>query len=148
VLPVLSLRRKAGARYGERRGEASNERIHMDRLSLSPHGCAINAVRGNQSMTEFAREAIAREIQRRLTEAATLLQRCDVGGEGVGKIRWARAIENCGKNQIASAPRGQFTADARGAAQANGRPLIHFADLNRHQDSKFILSMCNFHGRL
>jgi len=29
---------------------------------------AINAVRGKQSMTEFAREAIAREIQRRLIE--------------------------------------------------------------------------------
>ena len=59
------------ARPGLRRpvGEASNEGIHMDRLSLSPHGCAINAVRGKQSMTEFAREAIAREIQRRLTEA-------------------------------------------------------------------------------
>jgi hypothetical protein len=30
---------------------------------------AINAVRGKQSMAEFAREAIAREIKRRLTEA-------------------------------------------------------------------------------
>jgi hypothetical protein len=30
---------------------------------------AINAVRGKQSMAEFARETIAREIQRRLTEA-------------------------------------------------------------------------------
>src|SRR5262249_16659902 len=30
---------------------------------------AINAVRGKQSMAEFAREAIAREVQRRLTEA-------------------------------------------------------------------------------
>jgi hypothetical protein len=28
---------------------------------------AIDAVRGKQSMTEFCREAIAREIQRRLT---------------------------------------------------------------------------------
>src|SRR5262249_38751946 len=66
-----SARKSPDARPGLRRlvGEASNEGIHMDRLSLSPHGCAINAVRGKQSLTEFAREAIAREVQRRLTEA-------------------------------------------------------------------------------
>jgi len=49
------------------RGQAATT-IADPRRSLWRLVSAINAVRGKQSMAEFAREAIAREVQRRLTE--------------------------------------------------------------------------------